>query len=521
MKKGKRLASVMLCLMCVALLFAGGSAETTTSSPEKAGNNSRYEIKKEKPIIKMLMSPSTFDYNTRPEAQEIEELTGYHVEYYRLPSENADQALSLAVAAGNDYDAIQFSNPSSFSSLMSNGALLRLNDYINEICPEFYEVMPKEFWSGVSDAEGNIYGLPYTHPRPTNILSNFIVRMDLCRAAGIEELPTTLGGFYDMLTKLKAYYGDEYIILTGPFYRGGYGNLYKIDMCLASAFGINNDWMIDENGKVVYMTEHPKFKEMITFYNRLFDEGILDKDYAVNTYKDVNERMTSGRAIIAFSGTTSGVNSVYPGLLKLGLTDDDIAFIGPLEGDDGVCTVMNTMTIEKYTVIPANNRGNTADVFNWFKHKLQNQHEISIGIEGVHYSIGEDGHAAPIQPRFNDEKNQGYVFLTLNDYDLYAEDWLLRAKKTYYYWRLYDEVTIGANNKRPEIFVPAYFELCNTSAYMENKGTLTSNLNDYLVQVATGIKNLDVSLNTFMKNQRNEGLEDVRKELQIWYDRNY
>lgn len=515
----KKIASVLVILMCAALLFAGGSTETTTSVPEV--DKSKYEVKAEKPVLKMLMSPSTFDYNERPEAKEIEELTGYHVEYYRLPSENTDQALALAVASGNDYDAIQFSNPASFSSLMSNGALLRLNDYIEEICPEFFEVMPKEFWSGVSDSEGNIYGLPYTHPRPTNILSNFVVRMDLCRAAGIEKLPTTISGFYEMLKTLKNYYGDEYIILTGPFYRGGYGNLYKIDMCLASAFGIYNEWMASEDGKVIYMTEHPNFKALIGFYNKLFNEGILDKDYAVNTYKDVNERMTSGRAIIAFSGTTSGVNSVYPGLLKLGLTDDDIAFIGPLEGDDGTCTVMNTMTIEKYTVIPANNRGNTADVFAWFKSKLENQHEISIGTEGVHYYIGEDGHAVPIQPTFNDLKNQGYVFLTLNDYDMYAEDWLLRAKKTYYYWRLYDEVTIGANNDRPWIFVPSYFELCNTPAYMENKGVLTQKLNDYLVQVATGTKKLDASLDTFMKDQRNEGLEDVRKELQEWYDRNY
>ena len=109
----------------------------------------------------------------------------------------------------------------------------------------------------------------------------------------------------------------------------------------------------------------------------------------------------------------------------------------------------------------------------------------------------------------------------LVDYDMYAEDWLLRAKKTYYYWRVYDEVTIKANEERPWIFVPAYFSLCNTEAFMENSGSLTSQLNDYLLQVISGSKDLDLTLDTFMSDQRNSGLEEVRTELQSWYDVNY
>ena len=411
MKVLKKVGLVLLCLLLVSSLFAAGSSEAKKETPKE--DASKFALKETKPTLKLLMSPSTFDYNERPEAAEIEQLTGYHVQYDRLPSENTDSALALALASGNNYDTVQFSSAATFSSLMSSGALLPLNDYIDNICPEFWDAIPKEYWSGVSDENGNVYGLPYNHPRPTNILSNFIVRMDLLRAAGINELPTTLSEFYNMLVTLKNYYGDKYIILTGPFCRNAYGNEYPVDMCLASAFGIYNDWMVDENGKVIYMTEHPRFKEMISFYQKLLSEGLLGKDFAINTYRDTNERISSGKAIIAFNGTTAGVNTVYPALLKLGLTDDDIAFLGPIEGDDGTCTVQNTYAIERYTVVPVNNAGNTADLFNWFKLKFENQHEITIGTEGVHYYIGEDGYPAPIQPKFNDDKNQGYIYLTL------------------------------------------------------------------------------------------------------------
>ncbi len=511
----KKLISLLLLAALCSVLFAAGSSERDQDSASK------YELADPQPDLKILMAPSTFDYNERPEARDIERLTGYHVIYDRLPSENTDQALALTLASGNDYDMVQFSSASTFSNLMTSGALLPLNDYIDNIAPEFWDALPSEYWSGVSDSNGVVYGLPYTHPRPTNILSNFVVRMDLLREAGINELPVTLSEFYNLLKTLKAYYGDEYIILTGPFWRNAYGNEFPVDMCLASAFGIYNDWMVDDDGNVIYMTEHPRFAEMIAFYRQLIDEGLLDPDFAINSYRDTNERLSSGKAIIAFNGTTSGVNTVYPALLNLGLTDDDIAFLGPLEGDDGTCKIQNTFTIERYTVIPVNNRGYTADLFNWFKLKLENQHEITIGTEGVHYFIDTDGYPAPIEPTFNDEKNQGYVYLTLVDYNMYAEDWLLRAKKTYYYWRDYEEVTIRANDERPWIFVPAYFALCNTEAYMENKGALSSNLCDYLLQLIGGTKTIEGSLSTFMSDQRNEGLEDVRAELQQWYEMNY
>ena len=79
MKSGKKLLLVLLCLVIASLLFAGGASEV-----ENGDNLSAYELKDPRPTLKMLMSPSTYDYNERPEAAEIEELTGYKVEYYLM-----------------------------------------------------------------------------------------------------------------------------------------------------------------------------------------------------------------------------------------------------------------------------------------------------------------------------------------------------------------------------------------------------------------------------------------------------
>ncbi len=511
----RKLIAVFVCLSLAALLFAAGSSESA------ADTASKYELHDPRPELKVLMGSSSVDYNTRPEALRIEELTGYHVIYDRLPSENTDQALALTLAGGNNYDAVVTGSQSMFSSLMTNGALLPLNDYIDNITPEFWDALPEIFWEGVSDENGLVYALPFPQPRPDTINSNFVIRMDLVRAAGIDELPTTLGAFYEMLRTLKDFYGDEYIILTGPFWRNVSNNPFPVDMCLASAFGIYNDWMVDDDGNVIYMTEHPRFAEMMNFYLKLKDEGILDPDFAINSYHDANERMASGKAIITFNGLTSGADTVYSAILELGLEAEDIAFLGPLEGDDGTCKFQNTMAYSTFTVVPVNNRGYTADLFDWFKRKYENQREISIGIEGVHHYIGEDGFPTPIQPTFNDEMNQGYSYHTIVNYETYADEWIVRAKKTPGYWLDYEAVTLGAKNERPWILVPAYFSLCGSPAYLANKSVLTANLCDYLLQLIAGTKTLDSSLGTFMSDQRNEGLEEVRAELQEWYDANY
>ena len=60
----------------------------------------------------------------------LKETTGYDVEYYALPAENADEKLVMEVAGGASYDIIQCS-PDQFQTLMSQGALMPLNDLLD------------------------------------------------------------------------------------------------------------------------------------------------------------------------------------------------------------------------------------------------------------------------------------------------------------------------------------------------------------------------------------------------------
>ncbi len=170
--------------------------------------------------------------------------------------------------------------------------------------------------------------------------------MDLLKAAGINEVPTTIDEFYDCLVTLKEYYGDEYVILAGPFKPNSEGNEnWVIPKTIACAFGIYNDWMVDENGQVYYMTEAPGFPDMIAFLTKLYNEGLIDPDWAINTESTLKEKFTSGKAIIT-CGNRALADFCSAALIEnLNLSWDDLGYISALKGSDGTCKYQSTEPI--------------------------------------------------------------------------------------------------------------------------------------------------------------------------------
>lgn len=510
----KRILSLVLVVVMVAsMLVACGE----NSEKESTGStNSEIKLADVKPTLKVLGSSSTSDLNDTEEAKVIKEATGYTVEYYGLPSENANQALMLTIANDNDYDMVTM-NQTQFSTLMTNKALLPLNDYIDAIAPELWDYIPKEAWAGVSDEDGNVYAFPKLYSVDTEVASFMAVRMDLVKAAGINELPTTISGFKDMLYKLKAYYGDDYIILSGPYNKGGTGNYMNIPFCITSAFGIYNDWMVDDEGNVIYMTEHENFDEMITFMNDLYKEGILDIDYASNSYSAVDEKFASGKAIIAINSREK-IDSNYATLAESGVTVDDIEFIGALYGDDGTCAYMETAQYASFTAIPVKNPDNAADVVNYIAEFVKNQELIVIGEEGVHFNWSDEGYPVPIQPVFTDERNLANKYVYFAEMDSFKVLFTARLQKSEIMWKAYTNCTLETNENTPEIFVPAYFAYCNKTTYVDNNTALRKSLNDFIALLVVGQRDVEKDMSTFVSDFNNQEGAAMKTELQEWYD---
>ena len=502
----KKFLSFLLASLMMLTYFAGASAAALDG---------------EKPTLKYLGYNTSWDPNTDPMAAVYEETTGYHVEYNVLPAENSTEKLMMEVSSGANYDVVQVSTQQ-FQMLLAQGALQPLDEVLNEYGKDILTGVSQDSWKACSGADGKIYGIPYKYPYPSEISTFMVCRMDLMEQAGITEVPTTIDQFYDCLKALKAKFGDEYIIFTGPFRVASETSVsWDIPQSITSAFGIYSDWMLDDNGKLIYMTEHENFPKMMEFFSKLMSEGLIDKDWAVNNTTTVNEKLSSGKAIIACSNRTGTMVTTPVMMSELGLTKEQIGYIGALSDAEGNCKYMKTEAINQITCILKSAK-NAAHVVNWINIKQQNQLFLNIGVEGVHFTYDQDGSISPINPIFAEQRGNSYWYNNSTDEAAFAKQWPARVRKADAMWWPFSEVTIKTNQEHPEIFVDNTFAfmpaLQNYSKYNQSLFKSTS---DFMLQLIAGTKTLEKDFDAFKSDWAVNGGEDVRAEMQGWYDSFY
>lgn len=500
----KTLSLVLALLLALSALPLVASAEAELKGP---GNVT----------LKRLGVNVGFDVNADYMVPIIEEATGYKVEYFSLPAENADEKLMMEVAGGADYDVVNCS-VNQWRTLMSQGALLPLNELLDAYGKDILAGNDEATWAALSDSEGNIYGVPYMYPHGSEIANFMACRWDLMQAAGIEKIPETIDEFYACLKTLKEFYGDEYIVFCGPYKPASEGNEnWVIPKTIACAFGIYNDWMVDAEGNVYYMTEAEGFPAMIEFLTKLNAEGLLDPDWAVNTDSTVNEKFSSGKAIIACSNR-AGVQVTTPAQMEnLGITYDDVNYISALEGPDGACAYMKTKALNQVSCVLRSSK-NPADAINWINLIVQQQLFICIGVEGVHFTYDANGNISPINPIFANERGDSYWYIDATDQPAYEFQWPSRIRKSDAQWAAFYPVTIETNANRPEIFVENSFAFMPASeAYTRYNTSLFKSLQDYILMVLSGTRTID-DLAAFQSEWQLNGGEEVRTELKAYYD---
>lgn len=525
-----------MALLLAAVLSLGclSACSSSSSTPASTGNGSATsssgtgasvpELKGPGNVtLNVLRQNSSFDLNDAPEGLAIKEATGYDVQYSALPAESANESLMLQVSSGDDYDMVSLTLDQ-FQTLRSQGALMPLNDLLEAYGQDILSGVSEDSWGAVTGTDGNIYGLPVRYPYSKEVSCFICCRMDLMREAGVEEVPTTIDEFYEALVKLKEHFGDEYIPFAGPLINVGASNgtgglqAFAISGSIASAFGIYNDWMVNEDGKVIYMTEAPGYADMVAFMNKLYTEGLLDPDYAVNTNTTLREKFSGEKAVMicANRGTVGSVNALMEN--NPDVTWDDIDYIYALENADGEAAYMEMDYLSNVTAILRTSE-NAADCINFVNEKVKNQEYLTIGSEGVEWEKDEEGLYVPIQPAFTDNRTRADRYLDALDEEAYSYQWMARVRKSDSNWRPFTRCALEAQEKRPHVFHESEFGLMPPSEnYSKYQASQFESLTDFTMQLIFGTKTLENDLATFESDLRNNGGEEVRAELQAYID---
>ncbi len=251
-----------------------------------------------------------------------------------------DQRISLMFASDSVPDlvwGIRLSNNDVMVYGMQEGMLLNWKDLITpELMPNTYQAMqdyPDAFTASTAP-DGNIYTLPmitgssyYTNTGTFSAAIRMYINKDWMDACGITEIPTTLDEYLEVLRTFKEKdpmgLGENNIPLIGNQEKDKtfVWNALGFHGTATQAYGTSFDL---KDNQLVLPCYTEEAKEFITFYNTLYNEGLISPDYFTLDQTAARGLMASGVCGVLGDSTLTAIGDAWPSWVALSPLTSDV-----------------------------------------------------------------------------------------------------------------------------------------------------------------------------------------------------
>lgn len=435
------------------------------------------------PTLKVLGTYNGHDPNNDPTATAIEEKTGYKVEYFMLPAENAIDNLLMQIASGESYDILRIGEDM-YLELLSRGALLPLNDMLEKDGKNLTTLITQDAYTLTTSEDGKIYGVPMMAER-ASIDSGLVLRADVMKELNL-EIPTTPAEFKEVLLAVQKAKPDMIPFLTRAETR--------IET-ISSGFGFYFDWN-DVDGVLTHYVEMPEYKEYLAYMVDLYQAELIDHDIAINNSTIRKEKFSSGNAFAyACAGWTDEVLTAFINANE----EDNLIYLDPFKDAQGKAGIKKQQNLNNVSCIPITAK-NPEDAVKFMNRKLDEDvfTYVTLGTKDENFTVDEEGKYWPIMPIFNEVRNNAWWYLNSFDMTIYGDMWMARTRRTKAVGDIYDGL-----NKNAELYaVSNPIDLCPLlKDVAENKASLQTMIHDYVLQVIVGVKEIkdhDEFVNSWM-----------------------
>ncbi|UQZ86807.1 Lipoprotein LipO precursor [Paenibacillus konkukensis] len=329
-------------------------------------------------------------YNEPPQKNEvwkmIEDKFNIEFEPMAVPNNSYEDKLKVTLASGDMPDIIlwtKYPDPE-LNTYVAQGAFAPLDDLI-KASPNIMKT-PQGIFDNIK-IDGKLYGVPRT--RALN-RSAVMIRKDWLDNLGL-PVPATMDDVYKTAVKFttddpdKNGKADTFGIAFGE-------NVSHMDP-LFMAFDSGAGWRVMEDGTLMNDAITPGKKQALEWLRKLYQDGGLDKDFAVLKNTQVWEKLEGGKAGILLGGQTSDYARYVENLAKVD-PKANLIMIKPPAGPTGKFGYSETSGFFGEWVIPAKTD----------KDKLKRIMELldwqagdeaynlkRYGVEGVHHTKNADG----------------------------------------------------------------------------------------------------------------------------------
>lgn len=221
---------------------------------------------------------------------------GMKMNWEIVPGSGYEEKLNLIFAAKQIPD---FAWPVSIVSKLakrygSDGFLLPVDKYF-DLLPNYRALYSDAEWEALlkteSNSDGHLYFLPQKNYRDTAM--GWIYREDAFQKWEL-EVPNTLDELYETLVAIKT--NDP---ASTPL--GNQGGLSLLDgICLAHGIRRNTPFVRKDGAFVPYGQITDEYRESLKFAKRLYDEELVNKEFATLTEQQTTEMYANGKVYIHY-----------------------------------------------------------------------------------------------------------------------------------------------------------------------------------------------------------------------------
>lgn len=293
-KFDKRTFSIAISVALASTLAAactkdgGGTGSKDTAKPStELSEPGKYPIKTSETITsweQINNNATTFFSNLAdtPFGKRLEADTGVKVKYTHPADGQSKEQFNLLIASNNLPDTIEYDWNSSYpggpEKAIADKVIMPLNDLIDKHAPNLKKLMAqdKELEKMLKTDSGKIYVFPMIRPENGLVYRGPMIRKDWLDELKL-PLPTTIDEWETTLRAFKEKKGA-----TAPL-TAAYNNELNLQDAFIGAYKTANRIYLDDAGKVKYGPVDPQFKDALALLRKWYAEGLLDKDFALNS----------------------------------------------------------------------------------------------------------------------------------------------------------------------------------------------------------------------------------------------
>jgi putative aldouronate transport system substrate-binding protein len=396
--KKKRWLLLLLVAMMVTTVVAGCSGNESAGSNSKSeGSSNTGEEKSESPLDLTLMLPifkTNYPKDGSPVAAELEKQTNTKIHFEWVPNASYADKFNITLASGKLPTIIYVGDvkASSFVNAAKSGAFWEVGPYLKDY-PNLSQANPVILKNSAID--GKNYGIYRGRVLGRN---GMVFRKDWLEKVGLQT-PQTVDDFYNMLKAFKEKDPD------GNGKEDTYGMvLVKWSGQWASSFdtiklwfGTPNKWGV-QDGKLVPEHEYPEYLEALKFMKKLYDEKLINSDFAVMDSAKWTDPIVNNKAGVIVDVVDTGArvdDKIHAALEKEGKDEPDKHYVdvsGGVTGTDGKLHTLPTSGFSGMLAIPKSSVKSEEELKRVlaFLDQINNpelQTMLGFGLEGTHYTM--------------------------------------------------------------------------------------------------------------------------------------